>query len=173
MTEAVVSSPHTTKPPRFGLNARVAGHVDQVDSLTLRELADVPEDDLTSLRRTTAVAVGLLLATVLAACGSSGGASGSSNQPATTAAPVSGATTVTIKDFAFHPASLTVTPGTKVTFVQEDSVVHNATATGANSFKTPNLNVGQKYTVTFTKAGTYHYICTIHPTLMHGTIVVT
>jgi plastocyanin len=130
---------------------------------------------MTSLRRTTILAVGLMLATVLAACGSSSGptttlSGGPANQATT--APISGATTVTIKNFAFHPASLTITPGTKVTFVQEDSIVHNATATGANAFHTPNLNVGQKYTVTFTKAGTYNYICTIHPTQMHGTIVV-
>jgi plastocyanin len=58
-----------------------------------------------------------------------------------------------------------------VTFIQEDSVPHNATAKGASAFHTPTLSKGQKYTVTFTKAGTYSYICTIHP-FMHGTIVV-
>lgn len=126
---------------------------------------------MTSLRRPTALAVGVLLSAFLAACGSSSsGASGGA--PAAGASTASGTATVTIKNFAFHPANLTVTPGTKVTFIQEDSIVHNADAKGANSFKTPSLNKGQKYTVTFTKPGTYNYICDFHPTQMHGTIVV-
>jgi plastocyanin len=141
----------------------------------LSELADQPEDAMTSIRRTTTLAVGLLLTTVLAACGSSssGGSTAAPGAGATSSTSTNAASgpTVTIKDFAFHPASLTVKPGTKVTFVQADSIGHNATATGANAFKTPTLSKGQSYTVTLTKAGTYNYICTIHPN-MRGTIVV-
>jgi plastocyanin len=158
------------------LNAHAAGHVDQVDSLTKRELADVPEDEMIALRRPATAAVGLLLTALLAACGSSssggstvtpgGAGSTSSSAPSTSAGP-----TVKIQNFMFNPSSLTVKPGTKVTFIQEDSVPHNATATGALAFHTPTMTQGQKYTVTFTKPGTYNYICTIHQ-YMHGTIVV-
>jgi amicyanin len=130
-----------------------------------------------SPRRTTTFAVGMLLTTALAACGgsSSGGSTvtpGTGGSSASSAATnTSSGPTVQIKNFSFQPASLTVKPGTKVTFIQMDSVPHNATAAGANPFKTPTLSKGQKYTVTFTKPGKYSYICTIHP-YMHGTIVV-
>jgi amicyanin len=82
---------------------------------------------------------------------------------------------VTIKGFAFHPSTLTVKAGTKVTFTQEDgSVQHNvrSTGAGAKTLNSPNLSKGQSYTVTFTKPGTYSYICSIHP-FMKGTITVT
>jgi plastocyanin len=34
------------------------------------------------------------------------------------------------------------------------------------------LNLGDTYTYTFTTAGSYPYYCTIHPTVMAGTVVV-
>jgi amicyanin len=112
--------------------------------------------------------VGMLLAVTLVACG---GAS-SDGSSATTGSGASSGPTVTIKDFAFSPDTLNVKVGTTVTFVQEDSVPHNATGSGPAGFiKSPTLTKGQTYTVTFTKAGTYPYICTIHP-YMHGTVVV-
>lgn len=115
-------------------------------------------------RRALFVAAGPLLAMVLAACGSS--SSGGATPPV-------GGHTVTIQGFAFKPATLTVPVGTKVTFLMADSgVQHNVTSTGPTTFKSsPNLSKGQSYTVTFTKAGTYTYACTIHPS-MTGTIIV-
>jgi plastocyanin len=113
--------------------------------------------------------VALLLAGGLTACGSSSsstGASSSSSSSATTG------NNVMIKGFAFHPASLTVKVGAKVTFTQEDSgTMHTATSTD-KTINSPQMKQGQSYTVTFTKAGTYPYICSIHP-FMKGTIIVT
>jgi amicyanin len=114
----------------------------------------------------------VLLAGVLAACGSSGSSSGAG---ALAPAAAAGGTTVTISGFAFHPSTLTVKAGTKVTFTQEDgSVQHNvrSTGTGAKTLNSPNLSKGQSYTITFTKPGTYTYICSIHP-FMKGTVTVT
>jgi plastocyanin len=116
------------------------------------------------MSRLRILAVATVLAGTLAACSSS---SSSSATPPSTA----NGHTVTIKNFAFSPASLTVKTGTKVTFINEDTVQHDATSQGSSTIKSPTLNNGQSYTVTFTKAGTYRYICTIHPN-MNGTVIV-
>jgi plastocyanin len=118
----------------------------------------------------------LILAGGLAACGSS-----SSSGGAQTVSPGSGSSssgtsssagdTVTIKGFAFHPSTLTVKVGTKVTFTNEDDPTHTATSSGDTPINSGNLSKGQSYTVTFTKPGTYNYICSIHQ-YMKGTIVV-
>jgi plastocyanin len=115
------------------------------------------------------VAGAVLLAGTIAACGSS--SSGGTSPTGTTGTPsATSGNSVTIKGFAFHPASLTVKVGDKVTFTNEDSVVHTATGSG-NAINSGNLAKGQSYTVTFTKVGTYNYICSIHP-YMKGTVIV-
>ncbi len=122
---------------------------------------------MTRIRRTALFIVGALLATVAVACGSSG--SGGGNGSGVSAPP----NTVIIKNFTFNPQTLSVKLGTKVTFTNEDSTGHTATGTGSSaSIKSPTLNNGQSYTVTFTKRGTYQYVCSIHP-YMKGTITVT
>lgn len=73
----------------------------------------------------------------------------------------SGAATVHVKDFAFDPKTLTVTPGTKVTWTFEDSAAHIVTAAD-KSFASKDLKSGGSYSFTFKKAGDYKYICTIH-----------
>jgi plastocyanin len=112
----------------------------------------------------------LLLAVVLAACGtsSSGGAAGAGSSGSGSA---SSGHTVTIKGFAFHPSTLTVHVGAKVTFTNEDSTTHNATSSGTSTIDSGSLPQGHSYTVTFTKPGTYNYICTIHP-YMKATVIV-
>jgi plastocyanin len=123
------------------------------------------------MTRTRRLALAAVLAVIpVAAVGCGGSTStGAGSGPAATAAASSGHRVV-ISDFAFHPSTLTVPAGTKVTFVNQDSTVHTATDSG--SFDSGNLKQGQSYTYTFTKPGTYDYICGIHQ-YMHGTVVVT
>lgn len=92
--------------------------------------------------------------------------------PATSAgtAPVA-ANTVRIKNFAFVPASVTVKVGTTVTWTNTDQEAHTVTAKNG-AFTSPALNSGSTYHYTFTKPGTYSYLCTIHP-FMTATVVVT
>ncbi|MGH2474370.1 MAG: cupredoxin domain-containing protein [Candidatus Limnocylindrales bacterium] len=86
------------------------------------------------------------------------------------AGPVSAADeAVTIAGFAFDPASVTVRVGDSVTWTNQDSAAHTATASG--TFASGDLANGQSFTYTFTTAGTFDYICAIHPT-MAGTVVV-
>lgn len=96
------------------------------------------------------------------------------SMPATTSttasAPVA-TNAVAIKGFAFSPANITVTVGTTVTWTNSDQDAHTVTATGG-AFGSQALNTGAHYTFTFTKPGTYDYLCTIHP-FMTATVVVT
>jgi plastocyanin len=77
---------------------------------------------------------------------------------------------VTIQNFAFSPASLTINVGDTVTWTNMDSATHTATATDG-SFDTGNIAQGESGSITFDTAGTFNYICSIHPN-MTGTIVV-
>jgi plastocyanin len=93
--------------------------------------------------------------------------------PAAAAAPAAPVASdhVAIQSFAFGPGTVTVKPGTTVTWMQQDEDQHTVTADDA-SFASSPLVTGQTYTHTFTAPGTYHYHCAIHP-FMHGTVTVT
>lgn len=77
---------------------------------------------------------------------------------------------VAIADFAFSPATLTITAGDTVTWTNEDQVAHTATST-TGAFDSGLLDQGDSFSLTFTTPGTYDYLCTPHPT-MTGRIVV-
>jgi LPXTG-motif cell wall-anchored protein len=77
---------------------------------------------------------------------------------------------VTIADFHFSPATTTVHVGDTITWSNSGPSSHTATA-GNGSFNTGILKKGQSASHTFTQAGTFAYVCQIHP-FMHGTIIV-
>ena len=91
----------------------------------------------------------------------------SSPSPTVTAASSS---TVVIKDFAFKPTPVTVNVGDTVTWRNDDSPTHTATADDG-SFDTGPLTTGSTGQYRFTKAGTFSYHCTPHPS-MKATVVV-
>ena len=76
---------------------------------------------------------------------------------------------VAIKGMKFAPAELEVAVGDTVTFTNEDTAPHTATASDG-TFDTGRLSKGQSATVTIESAGDFGYICTIHPA-MKGRIV--
>jgi plastocyanin len=97
-------------------------------------------------------------------------ATGSAGAPAP--APAAG-NAVAIKNFAFSPASLTVKAGTKVTWTNQDSDAHTVTSDGSGGpLNSKAMNTGDTFSYTFTKPGTYKYLCTIHP-FMTATVTVT
>ncbi len=83
-------------------------------------------------------------------------------------AHASASASVTIGDFFFSPASVTVAVGDTVIWRNTGDAPHNATADDG-SFRTPDLNKGQSASHTFSSPGTFSYICTIHPN-MKGTV---
>ncbi|MFI5972202.1 plastocyanin/azurin family copper-binding protein [Streptomyces sp. NPDC051452] len=95
--------------------------------------------------------------------------------PSSTGGPASPVTgnTVTINNFAFSPATLKVKAGTTVTWTNRDSDAHTVTSAGTGGpLHSAALATHATYTYTFTKPGTYAYLCTIHP-FMTGTVEVT
>jgi plastocyanin len=86
-------------------------------------------------------------------------------EPAATAA-----TEVKIDNFTFVPQRLTVKAGTTVTWVNEDDIPHAVAATG-KEFRSKVLDTDDKFSFTFTTAGSFEYFCSLHPH-MTGTIVV-
>lgn len=87
-----------------------------------------------------------------------------SNQPSAANAAVK------IDNFVFGPQTLTVPVGTTVTWTNSDDIPHTSVSTDG-VFKSKVLDTDEKFSYTFTKAGTYPYYCTIHPK-MTGTVVV-
>lgn len=75
-----------------------------------------------------------------------------------------------IKNFAFSPADITVHPGQQVEWTNEDPTVHTVTAVN-RLFNSGDLSQGKTFTYTFTKAGSYNYLCLIHQ-FMTGTVTV-
>ena len=78
---------------------------------------------------------------------------------------------VTIDNFAFTPASLTVKLGTKVTFINHDDIPHSIVSI-PGKFRSKALDTDQSFEYTFATAGDFDYFCGLHPH-MKGKIVVT
>ena len=79
---------------------------------------------------------------------------------------------VTITEYMYEPATLTVTVGSTVTWVNHDEVPHTIVESSTEkSFHSAALDTDETYSYTFTKAGTYHYYCNLHPKMV-GTIIV-
>ncbi|MGH3928628.1 MAG: plastocyanin/azurin family copper-binding protein [Pseudonocardiaceae bacterium] len=97
-----------------------------------------------------------------------GGADSDEDGGSSDAAPAG--LTVEVKDFTYTPTNLTVPTGATVTWKFEDSAPHDVLADD-ESFRSPLLNDGETYQFTFTKPGSYPYICSVHPRMM-GTVTV-
>ena len=77
---------------------------------------------------------------------------------------------IRVDNFSFAPETLTVPVNSTVTWVNKDDVPH-VIASNDGLFKSKGLDTDDKYSYTFTKAGTYSYYCSIHPKMV-GKIVV-
>jgi plastocyanin len=107
--------------------------------------------------------------------------------PATTTAPVlhdpfqppnpAATAHVSIVDFGFSPATITVTAGTTVTWTNTGGVIHSVTSDTGAFDSSPScpagacINPGSSYSHVFATAGTFAYHCRVHSN-MHGTIIV-
>jgi plastocyanin len=109
--------------------------------------------------RVAGEAVPVMIAMVMLVAGSARVTAGS---------PASAA--VKIDNFTFGPQTLTVPVGTTVTWTNSDDIPHTSVSTDG-VFKSKVLDTDEKFSFTFSKAGTYSYYCTIHPKMI-GKIVV-
>ncbi len=128
-------------------------------------------DDRRVLLPILLTAVAIAIASVLIVMLSSEASGGSAPATASAAAGAGGAPTIDIADFKYKPVSVTVTAGSKVSWVNNDAAPHTATAPGSDGFDTGTLKQGDRRTLTLRRAGTYAYICEFHP-FMKATVVV-
>jgi plastocyanin len=147
------------------------------------------------MRTALAVLLAALAAAVLAACGSSSGggttvpvATSTEREPtselktdttpnfaapSSTAPVLSGLVPVAYRNISIHPDTLRVKVGSTVRWTNFDSIEHNVTSqSGPQSFASSNIGEGGTFQVKLTRPGVIHYLCTIHPTSMNGTIEV-
>jgi plastocyanin len=108
------------------------------------------------------VAAPVMIAALLLFAGSTSVAA--NDQPSPTPAGVK------IDNFSFGPQTVTVPVGATVVWTNSDDIPHTAVST-EGLFKSKVMDTDEKFSYTFTKAGTYPYYCTIHPK-MTGKIVV-
>jgi plastocyanin len=94
--------------------------------------------------------------------GTTGGGTGGSTAPSAT---------IRIADRLFSPRQVTIAAGGTVTWRNEDDRDHTATATGG-AFNSGNLAQGASYRKQFDTAGTFPFLCALHPE-MTGTVTVT
>ena len=113
---------------------------------------------------------------ILAAAGGCTALALGAAKPATTS-PASPAATrpaaevrVSIDNFSFSPAVVTVPVGGRVTWVNRDDVPHTATAE-TKAFNSPALDTDETFSHVFTAPGEYPYFCAIHPH-MTGRVIV-
>lgn len=69
--------------------------------------------------------------------------------------------TISVKNFAFNPKELTVSPGTTVIWHNEDSASHTVTS-DTGLFDNPLPSGGTDFQFTFSQPGTYAYYCRPH-----------
>ena len=79
--------------------------------------------------------------------------------------------TIQIANFTFDPPTLTIKAGTTVTWVNADDIPHLVSEKDGK-FRSSALDTDEKFSQTFSTAGTVEYFCAIHPH-MTGKIVVT
>lgn len=121
------------------------------------------------------LAFGLVaLAAVLAAC-SGASAAPSSQAPGASGAPAGATVSITAKDLKFAPTQVSVKAGAafSIEFDNQEAAPHNVAisdASGASVFKDEIVSSKKvTYAVPALAAGTYTFICEVHPD-MKGTI---
>jgi len=77
---------------------------------------------------------------------------------------------VKIDNFIFSPATLTIAPGTTVTWTNDDDIPHTVTAKD-KAFRSKPLDTGDRFSFTFATPGEYAYFCSLHPHMVGKVIV--
>lgn len=76
---------------------------------------------------------------------------------------------VRMGEYFYRPARIVVRAGDRVRFRNAGRLEHTVKGRG---IRPRLLGRGDAQTVTFRRAGTVRYVCTLHPTRMRGVVVV-
>jgi plastocyanin len=110
--------------------------------------------------------VALVAALALVGCGKDDKGDQGAKPPPSSAqgsVPLSGEAPVRIINFEFKPQKVLVKPGTKVTWTNEDTTIHDVKDT--SPLATPqskDMGKGDTFSITYAQPGSYSYICGIH-----------
>lgn len=69
---------------------------------------------------------------------------------------------IVIENFTFSPSDVTISPGTKITWINKDEALHTATSTD-KKFNSGGLDTDEKFSFVFNDKGDYPYFCALHP----------
>ena len=78
---------------------------------------------------------------------------------------------VWMQNTSFVPQSIIISPGTTLTWINQDNIAHTTTSDDG-LWDSGTMNQGDVFEYTFTNVGTFAYRCTIHPNVMTGEIIV-
>jgi plastocyanin len=80
---------------------------------------------------------------------------------------------VAIRDFGFHPDSISVPVGATVTWVncEDFGVEPHTTTSDAAAWDSPDISIGNRFSHTFPAPGAFPYHCTPHPFMLGKVIV--
>jgi len=78
---------------------------------------------------------------------------------------------VVMQDIEFKPSTIRIGVGDTVTWKNEESVGHDVTADDFKSGDPGGMGEGDTFEHTFDEAGSFDYVCTVHPG-MEGTVEV-
>lgn len=119
------------------------------------------------LRRSVLLSGLVAGALLLAAC-----SSGTSGDATTITGPSSSdILDVSIENFAFGPDEISISVGDTVLWTNDESSIVHTTTSDDDLWDSGNIPAGSRFEHTFDEAGTFAYICTIHPS-MTATITV-
>jgi plastocyanin len=85
------------------------------------------------------------------------------------AAPVATTQVTMAKSYRFDPKNVEVDAGATVTWTNDDNFTHTVHVDGMEDHK---VEPGDKVSISFPTAGTYHYVCTLHRRDMEGEVIV-
>jgi plastocyanin len=121
--------------------------------------------------------VALVVVLALGGCGKDDKGDKGAKPPSSTAqgsVPLSGDAPVDIINFEFKPQKVVVKTGTKVTWTNEDTTIHDIKDT--SPLATPQskeMSKGDTFSITYAQPGSYSYICGIHQYMTGSVEVVT
>ena len=105
----------------------------------------------------------LIAGLALAGCGGDDKGDREAKAPKQDGSVLSGEAPVRIVNFEFKPQKVVVKPGTKVTWTNDDTNIHDVKDTSSLANPPgPSMSKGDTFSITYASPGSYSYICGIH-----------